>query len=112
MSVAIRKMIYEEFEQFYQWSVEQQAKELMEELHISREDAMKSAIAEISEMLPNGFHTKYHQLLTVVAEDESMLLVLLRNEDGTFIDENGIYKFIDEETYNAIMLGIFFNPEF
>ena len=81
MSVAIRKMTYEEFGQFYQWSVEQQAKELMEELHIAWEDAMKSAIAEISEMLPDGFHTKRHQLMTVVAEDENAGFIWTLHEE-------------------------------
>ncbi|MBQ9854835.1 MAG: hypothetical protein IJO53_01470, partial [Clostridia bacterium] len=49
---------------------------------------------------------------SVVAEDESMLLPYIRNEDGTFTDINGLMNTIDEATYNAIMLGIHFNPDF
>ena len=37
MSVQIRKMTKAEFELFYHWSVEQNVKELMEELHLSQE---------------------------------------------------------------------------
>ncbi|MBQ3078812.1 MAG: hypothetical protein IJC48_02270, partial [Clostridia bacterium] len=47
---------------------------------------------------------------SVVVEDESMMLVPVRSEDGTFLDANGVYNIIDESVYRAVMAGIFYNP--
>ena len=58
MFVKLRRMTNEEFESFYGWSIEHQAKELMEELHISQEEAISETVKEVAEMLPNGIDTR------------------------------------------------------
>ena len=42
MPVNIRKMTDEEFEKFYQWSIGNHVRELMEEKHISQEEAFRN----------------------------------------------------------------------
>ena len=69
MSVTIRTMTTDEFETFCQWSIEQQAKELMEESHITQEAATDEARREISEMLPKGLRTEHNFFQTILAED-------------------------------------------
>ena len=54
-----------EFESFRQWSAGQQAKELMEAFQLSEEAALEKAIAEISEMLPDGILTPENYLMTI-----------------------------------------------
>ena len=68
MSATIRKMTKEEFEDFYAWSVEHHAKELIEELHMSQDEAIKQTIAEVAKMLPDGLNTKHNYLMTIVEE--------------------------------------------
>ena len=65
MSVTIRAMTPDEFRHFYQWSIEQQAAELMKERHISYEAAIQAAAKEVDEMLPDGLHTKHNYLMTI-----------------------------------------------
>ena len=66
MSVTIRAMTPDEFRHFYQWSIEQQAAELMKEHHISYEAAIQTAAKEVDEMLPDGLHTKHNYLMTII----------------------------------------------
>ena len=65
MSVTIRAMTPDEFRHFYQWSIEQQAAELMKERHISYKAAIQTAAKEVDEMLPEGLHTKHNYLMTI-----------------------------------------------
>lgn len=67
MAVTIRKMTDREYEQFCRWSMEQQAQELMEECHLSREKALREAEEELSRILPDGLHTKDNFLMTIQA---------------------------------------------
>ena len=69
MFVKLRRMTNEEFESFYGWSIEHQAKELMEELHISREEAISETIKEVAEMLPDGIDTPHNHFMTIVDSD-------------------------------------------
>ena len=69
MSVKIRKMTNDEFENFCQWSVEDHAKELMEERQMPQEEAIMKAKEEVAQMLPNGLNTKHNYLMTIVEED-------------------------------------------
>ena len=69
MSVKIRPMTMCEFESFQQWSVEDHARDLMEELQISRAAAIQKARAEIAGMLPDGLHTEQNHLMTVMEAD-------------------------------------------
>ena len=71
MLVKIRRMTEDEFERFYQWSVEDHAKELMGELNISREEAIMETKKEVAGMLPDGFHTEHNDFVTIVAEEEN-----------------------------------------
>ena len=58
-------MTSEEFQIFYQWSVDHQANELMEACQISREVALEEAKAEVAQMLPHGLHTDHHYFMTI-----------------------------------------------
>lgn len=69
MSILIRKMTEDEFEHFRRISVEDQAKELMEESPLSFEDALKAAEEEFSGMLPDGLLTADNHLMAVVEEN-------------------------------------------
>lgn len=69
MGIKIRRMTNSEFENFYQWSIENHAKELMEELLISQEEAIKEAIEEVAQMLPDGLNTQHNHLISIVEED-------------------------------------------
>ena len=69
MSVTIRKMTDDEFERFYGWSIENHAKKLVEQLHISQEEAIRQTIEEVAEMLPNGLNSPNNDLVTIVEEE-------------------------------------------
>ena len=73
MSVTIRKMTHEEYEQFYEWSVQNNPAELVEQ-----------ARKEIADMLPNGLETENNQLMTIVADGENVgfLWTLYEKTDG------------------------------
>ena len=74
MSVNIRKMTNDEFQNFYQWSVEHHAKELMEEMHISPEEAIKETIEEVAAMLPDALNTKNNCLMSIVEADSDEIV--------------------------------------
>lgn len=69
MPVNIRKMTDEEFEKFYQWSIGNHVRELMEEMHISQEEAFRHTKDEVNEMLPNGMSTENNYLMTIENND-------------------------------------------
>ena len=69
MSVTLRPMTVHEFESFRQWSTESQAKELMVQLHIAWEAALRKAEGELAEMLPDGLHTEHSHLMTIIEAD-------------------------------------------
>lgn len=66
MSIMIRRMTDSEFENVYQWSVKHNAKELMDELNMSQQDAIKETIDEVARMLPDGLNTENNHLMTIV----------------------------------------------
>ena len=70
MSVEVRKMTSEEFDAFFQWSAENHAKELMEELQLSHAEAMQETLQELAQMLPEGFRTENNHFMMIVAEQE------------------------------------------
>ena len=72
MSVKLKKMTQDDFFAFCQWSIEDHAFELMEELQLPREDALKEAKSEFSSMLPRGLDTQNNQLLTIMAEEKNV----------------------------------------
>ena len=69
MSIKIRKMTNDEFEKFYQWSVTDHARELMEEAQMTQDEAVKKSKAEVAQMLPEGLDTEDNYLTSVVEED-------------------------------------------
>ena len=83
MPVRIRKMTEQEFKSFCQWSVEQQAKELMEERGLTWEEAVKETEEEIAQMLPNGLDTAHNDLMTIaeVSGDESVGVIWTLREE-------------------------------
>ena len=74
MSVKIRKMTEDEFSYVYQWSVEQNTKELMKELHMSEEDAAKKTMEEVSEMLPDGINTSNNYLMSIIEAESGEMV--------------------------------------
>ena len=66
MAVTIRNMTAEEFEAFFRWSVEQNVQELMEQLHLSEEEATRETLRELEQMLPDGLRTPHNHLMTVL----------------------------------------------
>ena len=69
MSIKIRRMTTEAFERFYQWSVDNHVKELLQETHMSQEEAVKETKEELAEMLPNGANTESNYLMTIEEKD-------------------------------------------
>ena len=69
MPIKIRKMTNDEFEKFYQWSVTDHARELMEEAQMSQDEAVKKSKDEVAQMLPEGLDTEDNYLASVVEED-------------------------------------------
>ena len=69
MAVTIRKMTTAEFENFYRWSIGQQAEELVEELRLFPQDAIQQAAAEVAQMLPDGLDSENNFLMTIVEQD-------------------------------------------
>lgn len=86
MSVTIRKMTNAEFEVFCQWSIEQNTRELMEERKLSRDEAHKQSVKEVSEMLPDGLHTEHNHLISILEPDSSetagFVWVIFEENDG------------------------------
>jgi len=74
MSVKIRRMTNDEFENFYQWSIENNAKELVEEYCMSQEEAIMETKEEVDQMLHNGLNTKDNYLMTVLEEDNEEIV--------------------------------------
>ena len=83
MPVKIRIMTDSEFEFFRQWSVENHAKELMEERGLTWEEAVKETEEEIAQMLPNGLDTAHNDLMTIaeVSGDESVGVIWTLREE-------------------------------
>ena len=83
MGVKIRSMTNEEFEAVQQWSIQHHAAELMEELHISEEDATAEATLEFTQLLPDGIHTQHNHLMTIVeaANDEPVGFIWTLHEE-------------------------------
>ena len=63
--ITLAKMTQAEYDAFYRYSREQHIKELMEEAHMSPEDARAETDADLSEMLPDGLDTEENFLFAV-----------------------------------------------
>ncbi|MBQ4050802.1 MAG: GNAT family N-acetyltransferase [Oscillospiraceae bacterium] len=66
MAVFIRKMTEDEFESFHRLSIDDQAKDLMEETGLSQQQAVKEAEKEFSDILPDGLNTANNHLMSIV----------------------------------------------
>lgn len=69
MPVFIRKMTEDEFESFRRLSIDDQAKDLMQETGLSLEEAFREAGEEFAGMLPDGMKTADNHLMSVVEKD-------------------------------------------
>lgn len=69
MKVRLRNMSLREFEIYREYSTNSYAKDLMKDQNISLESALKQAITEFSEMLPQGIKTKDNSFMMI--EDEN-----------------------------------------
>lgn len=69
MPVKLRKMTREEFDGFYQWSIENSVKLNMERSGMSRKDAVEATEKEISEMLPDGMYTDNNHFMMIEEAD-------------------------------------------
>ena len=114
MSVIIREMTDEEFKTFYQWSIEHQAAELVSNLHIDPEDALRTATEEISKMLPNGVKTENNNIFSIIEQDcaEFVGFIWTLHENNTgktqcFICDFAIWEHYRRKGYatNALQLA-------
>lgn len=69
MKIRLRNMSLQEFEAFRENSTNDYAKDLMKAQNISQENALKQAVTEFSDMLPEGIKTKDHSLMMIEEED-------------------------------------------
>ena len=99
MSVHLRRMTDEEYGKFYQWSIRQQADELMNEQRISYDDALDKAKNEVNEMLPDGLNTEGSRLMVIAdessGEDVGFLWTINEETEGrkqTFICDFAIWQ--------------------
>ena len=69
MSVVLRKMTREEFEDFYREGIEELTQEFIEELHFAYQDANKQAIKEFTDILPHGLQTENNFPMAIVEAD-------------------------------------------
>lgn len=111
MPVTLRTMTPGEYEAFYQWSMEQQAQELTEELGLSREEAYKQASKELAEMLPDGLCTEENQLMTILANGETagFIWTLYEESDGqkqAFVCDFAIWENYRRKGYAKTALSL------
>ena len=113
MTVTIRKMTTAEFENFYRWSIEQQAEELVAELQISRQDAAQKAVAEVAQMLPDGLHSKNNHLMTILemnsGENAGFIWTLYEETDGrkqSFLCDFAVWESKRRRGYGAAALKL------
>lgn len=66
MAVSIRPMTHLEFEQFYRWSLENQAMERMEESLLPPDKALEEAAGELAQLLSDGMNTPNHHCMTII----------------------------------------------
>ena len=100
MSVTIREMTHEEYEQFYAWSVQNHPAELVEQ-----------ARKEIAAMLPDGLETEHNQLMTIVAEGENVgfLWTLHEKTDGkmqSFLCDFAVWEQNRRKGYGRAALAV------
>lgn len=111
MEIALRTMTEEEFSVFRRWSLQNQCAELMEEEHLSPEEAGKEAEAELAQMLPEGLATE-NQFLKVIlrAEDSEpvgWIWTLREQADGilqSFLCDFVIFPFFRRRGYGMLSL--------
>lgn len=65
MKVSLRKMTLQEYNSFYEYSVENHANELVREMNISYDDALNQTEAELKEMLPASLDTEDNMLMVI-----------------------------------------------
>lgn len=70
MKVVLRKMTLQEYNSFYEYSVNNHANELMREMNISFEDALNKTEAELKEMLPADLDTVDNTLMVIEESTE------------------------------------------
>ncbi len=122
MKARLRNMNLREFESFREYSTNDYAKDLMKEQNISSESALKQAITEFSDMLPEGIKTKDHSLMMIVDENKKktvgVIWYLYEITEGTkqvFLNDLLIYEeerrkgyamtALSEMVHNANMAG-------
>ena len=76
MAIRLRTMTAEEYENFYRWSLENHARELMDENGLTREAALREAEEELTDLL----HGVDHHLMTIEAEGPVGFLWTLHEE--------------------------------
>ena len=69
MAVTLTPMTINDYEKFYQMSLDSQVSDLMKD-GSSREEALRDTEAELSEMLPDGKDTRDNLLMMIRKEDD------------------------------------------
>lgn len=65
MKIKLRKMVLQEYNDFYNYSSNNNINELMKEKDISFEEAVYQTEIELKEMLPDGLDTKNNSLMII-----------------------------------------------
>ncbi|RKI39415.1 GNAT family N-acetyltransferase [bacterium D16-51] len=99
MKVRLRKMSLQEFEAFREYSTNDYAKDLMKAQNTTQENALKQAVTEFSDILPEGIKTKDHSLMMIEEEDSrksvGIIWYLYEITEGTkqvFLNDLLIYE--------------------
>ena len=113
MSVTLRTMTPEEFEVFYQWSMERHAEELMEENRLSAREATEAAAKELAQMLPQGYLTENHCFFTIresdTEESAGFIWTIHEETDGkrqSFLCDFAIWEQKRRRGYGAAALSL------
>lgn len=65
MSISLRKMTSNEYDEFFKWSRNNHVKELIKDTNMSLEDALSQTEVEVKEMLPDGINTENNSLMVI-----------------------------------------------
>jgi hypothetical protein len=70
-------MTLQEYNSFYEYSVNNHADELMREMNISFEDALNQTETELKEMLPSALDTEDNTLMVIEESTEGRCCIVI-----------------------------------
>ncbi|KGX84405.1 GNAT family N-acetyltransferase [Pontibacillus marinus] len=79
MSVTLKPMTQEQFERYYEKSIEEYAAEHVKAGNWSEEEALPNARKQFQQLLPDGLETENQVLFTIVNEEDKSIGILWLN---------------------------------